>query len=373
MMNKSNRVSGRDKPTIIVPERQKRGPAPEIADDADMKSFRRKWAILNMILDTEDGYTIDELAEHFDVSPRTIRRDIGIFDMVFGGFDAQVEKWGRKRFTMERIPLGNKLGDETSGLTRDELMSFCIAQRLMSPLKGTSIDENMKSGCDKMRSCLRKSTLEQVDRLASFFYRPEFKRPYNAHAGRKISIILEALIDSRGLKFRYNEGENDEDRIYTVLPCAILYNEGFIYLVGYQYKDILNSDDESVKPRHWKLSRILAMKLTNIRFRPPEEFNAEDYSYGDLSPYLGDAPAVRVKVQFDPSVATFVKEQKLPWVKNPTQKRNGSLEGEMDVNPDGFVPWILSFGSSAEVIAPRSMRDRLSYELRAIRNKYAVD
>ena len=106
MKKKDNPSVDSGKPTIIVPRKQKSTSAPEIADDADMKSFRRKWAIINMVIDSEEGYTIEELAAHFGVSARTIRRDLGIFDVVFGGFDAQIEKWGKRRFTMEGIPLG---------------------------------------------------------------------------------------------------------------------------------------------------------------------------------------------------------------------------------------------------------------------------
>ncbi len=133
MKMKENLSPDAGKPTIIVPKKPKNNSAPEIADDADMKSFRRKWAIINMLIDSEDGYTIDELAAHFGVSARTIRRDLGIFKVVFNGFDEELEKWGKRRFSMEKIPIGSDNGSESKGLNREELLSFCVAQRLMGP------------------------------------------------------------------------------------------------------------------------------------------------------------------------------------------------------------------------------------------------
>lgn len=363
-------ISEDEKPRIIPVKKTKRGTAPEIADDADMKSFRRKWAIINMILDSNKGYTLEELAEHFNVSARTIRRDIGIFDVVFGGFDTEFEKWGKRRFTLERIPIGNKIGEATSGLSRDELIAFCVAQRLMNPLKGTVFGENMRSGCDKMRSCLRKPTLERVDDYASFFYRPEFKRPANSRYGRTIDLILNALLRSRALKIRYSLGGESDEHTYTILPCTFIYSDGFIYLVAYKYNDLVDSKNDSAKPHLWKLSRIRGVKLTNILFVPPKKFNPKKYFSGILSPYAGDEQQVRVKVRFDPAVVTYVKEQNLPWTKDPVKKRDGSLEGEMEVNPDGFVSWILSFGVKAEVLSPQSMREKVSDRVRRIHEVY---
>ena len=288
-----------------------------------------------------------------------IRRDIGIFDMVFGGL-MQVES-GKEAFYDGTHPARqNSATKHPADARRVDVVLH--AQRLMSPLKGTSIDENMKSGCDKCAVAFE-SRLEQVDRLASFFYRPEFKRPYNAHAGRNFHH-LEALIDSRGLKFRYNEGENDEDRIYTVLPCAILYNEALFTWSAINTKIFLIPTMNRSKPRHWKLSRILAMKprifvFVLLRNSMPRTIPTETF------PLFGRRPAVRVKVQFDPSVA-ISSRAKAPGL-NPTQSGTVPWRG-MDVNPDGLFldfEFRLIGGSHC----PGSMRDRLSYEP-AIRNKY---
>ena len=362
-----------EKPRIISVKKKKRGTAPEISEDADMKSFRRKWAIINMILDSNKGYTLEELAEHFNVSPRTIRRDIGIFDVVFGGFDAEFEKWGKRRFTLERVPIGNKIGEETSGLSRNELSAFCVAQRLMNPLKGTLFGESMRSGCDKMRSCLRKQTLEQVDSYASFFYRPEFKRPANSRYGRTIDLILNALLRSRALKIRYRLGADSNEHTYTIIPCTFLYSDGFIYLVAYKYSDLVDTKNNSARPCLWKISRIRGIKLTDISFVPPKKFNPRKYFSGILSPYTGKNELVSVKVRFDPVVVTYVQEQNLPWTKDPVKKKDGFLEGEMAVNPDGFISWILSFGSKAEVLSPSSMRGKISDLIRRMREIHDTD
>lgn len=362
------------KPTIIVPKKPKNNSAPEIADDADMKSFRRKWAIINMLIDSEDGYTIDELAAHFGVSARTIRRDLGIFKVVFNGFDEELEKWGKRRFSMEKIPIGSDNGSESKGLNREELLSFCVAQRLMGPLRGTAFGDNMRSGCDKMRRCLRKETLDRVDRLVSMFCRPEFKRPANNRSGRFINTIVSGLYHGRGLKILYYSVEAEKKKVYTVIPVKLLYNEGFIYLVGFRYNDVADSKNSNPRPYLWKLSRIHGVKLTGIQFRQPEKFEFDDYFSGIFSLELSRQRQIEVTVRFSTNVGPYLSERKLKWVKPPRLTKDGEGKdcyvGKIMAEPREFVKWILSFGENAEVLEPQRMRDRVRNEVRKICKAY---
>ena len=362
------------KPTIIVPKKPKNNSAPEIADDADMKSFRRKWAIINMLIDSEDGYTIDELAAHFGVSARTIRRDLGIFKVVFNGFDEELEKWGKRRFSMEKIPIGSDNGSESKGLNREELLSFCVAQRLMGPLRGTAFGDNMRSGCDKMRRCLRKETLDRVDRLVSMFCRPEFKRPANNRSGRFINTIVSGLYHGRGLKILYYSVEAEKKKVYTVIPVKLLYNEGFIYLVGFRYNDVADSKNLNPRPYLWKLSRIHGVKLTGIQFRQPEKFEFDDYFSGIFSLELSRQRQIEVTVRFSTNVGPYLSERKLKWVKPPRLTKDGEGKdcyvGKIMAEPREFVKWILSFGENAEVLEPQRMRDRVRNEVRKICKAY---
>ncbi len=372
MKTQENSAVDSGKPTIIVPKEPKNTIAPEIADDADMKSFRRKWAIINMVIDSEDGYTIEELAAHFGVSPRTIRRDLGIFDVVFNGFDSTLEKWGKRRFTMEGIPIGSDHGDESRGLNREELVAFCVAQRLMGPLRGTAFGDNMRSGCDKMRHCLRKDTLERVDRLVSMFCRPEFKRPANNRSGRFINTIVSGLYHGRGLKILYYSVELERRKVYTVIPVRLLYNDGFIYLVAYKYNDVADSKNDDPRPYLWKLSRIHGVKLTTIQFRHPENFEFDKYFNGIFSLDQSHRDQITVKVRFHRKVVSYLNELNLKWVKKlePVDKEKDFYVGQLSAEPEAFVRWILSFGESAEVLEPREMCNRVKDELRAVCRSY---
>lgn len=372
MKKKDNPSVDSGKPTIIVPRKQKSTSAPEIADDADMKSFRRKWAIINMVIDSEEGYTIEELAAHFGVSARTIRRDLGIFDVVFGGFDAQIEKWGKRRFTMEGIPLGGGYDAEPRGLNREELVSFCVAQRLMGPLRGTAFGDNMRTGCDKMRSCLRKDTLDRVDRLVSMFCRPEFKRPANSRSGRYINTIISGLYHGRGLKIRYYNAELGKCKVHTVIPVEFLYTDGFIYLVAYKYDDVADPDNVNPRPYLWKMSRIHGVKLTGIQFRNPEKFDFDKHFSGIFSLDQSPRDQVEVKIRFTEQAATYVLEQNLKWVSPPapTKEKNEDgrpyYTGKLMAEPEAFVKWVLGFGTSAVVLDPPEVCSLVQEELKSV-------
>lgn len=359
---KKTRLPIEERPTIISTKKSRHRAMPSIDEDAEMKSFRRKWAIINMIRDAKNGYTIEELAEHFKVSPRTIRRDIGIFDEIFGGFDAENEKWGKKRFSLERIPFDGK----NSGLNREELVAFCVAQRLMEPLKGTAFGDSMKSGCEKIRRCLKESTVERADKVASFFYRSEYRRPHNRRTGHVIGEILKAMLSSCGLRIRYFSVQEGKDETCSVLPYTFLYNEGIFYLVGY------SSKTSSVD--FWKMNRIRAVRITDTRFVPPEKFDVHKYVNGGLFPSVGSEPTTRVKIRFAPSVVRYIREQNLSSIKKQTDRHDGSLDIEMKVVPgEEFIHWIMGFGTTAEVLEPANVRNAVFNEIKSVKESYASE
>jgi proteasome accessory factor B len=117
--------------------------------------------------------------------------------------------------------------------------------------------------------------------------------------------------------------------------------------------------------RTFSIDRIKEVVNTNETFTYPADFNPDRLTDGSFGIY--EAPGARpfkVCVSFKESLREYITTRR--W--HPTQKfstiKDGTFTMEVHLtNTDEFIPWILQFGSEAEVLEPRSLRDKIRQEL----------
>lgn len=350
-----------------VPKRRGRPRKPDAKYPtvADMKSFRRKWSMIDMLVhpdqDHPDGYTVDEMAELFDVTSRTIRRDLKILDDIFGGLDVKRVRWGLKRYYLERIPFG----EGGTAITREELVALCIARLLMRPFRGTPLATAIDSGFQKLLSCLSKESVDYAEKVSSFFLQFSYNADLTENQAEILTTLFSAMEKREVVKFTYFSVNSREVKVYEVHPYSFIYDKGFIYLLGYNCK--------KDRFQHWKLNRFKKAESLNVPFQEDHHFDLESYSDKAINMFLCDDDPVRVRVIFSSRCALDVKEQGLAVIKKKRFRKDGSLEVEMMVDPSpAFVNWILSFGDNAKVMSPRSVRAQILEEANKLAARYRL-
>src|SRR5262249_10269232 len=140
-------------------------------------------------------------------------------------------------------------------------------------------------------------------------------------------------------------------------PYHLTLFNGGLYLVGHCHLR------EAV--RTFAVERMRSVELTRARFVVPADFDSERYLEGAWGILRGDLVSVRVVVAR--SLAPYIRERL--W--HPSQKlrelSDGRVEMTLSVADTLEVRrWILGLGVEAEVLMPRSLRDALSIEARAL-------
>lgn len=164
--------------------------------------------------------------------------------------------------------------------------------------------------------------------------------PLGADLGEGAELLGElfgAISDRRKVAFVYRDSPR------PVEPYGIAHRRGHWYLVG-------NTPDGE---RMYRVDRIENLEVGERpnAFEKPKGFDIK--TAVDSQPWeAGSDPVVRTKVTFDPEVAWWAaRSLGLP-------EPRAELTTTVDVaNRDAFVGWILSFGSSAEVLEPMEMRE----------------
>lgn len=283
----------------------------------------RLMGILTILL-RQDKVTAPELAERFEVSRRTINRDIE--DICKAGIPV-ITTQGRGGGVS--IAEGYKM-DKTL-LTEEEL------QAVLTGLKGfdsVSKTSHLTSLTEKLSGNTGQAIFDDVILidLASYAKTPLI---------HKIDVIKNAIRDQRLISFRYFYEKGESER--TIEPYRIVFKWSAWYVLGYCLQR------EGV--RLFKLNRLCDLETSSKRFAP-RELPAREL---DFDGHFTEG-RIRLKALFEASEQYRLIEEY--GIGSYTVEKDHRLRLERDfVSYKNMLEWILSFGDKAEVLAPEELRE----------------
>ncbi|MGA7698806.1 MAG: WYL domain-containing protein [Thermoguttaceae bacterium] len=313
----------------------------------------RQWVLLKTLCARRQGATVQELAAEMSVGEKTIRRDIEAFQIVGFPVIETSGQFGRKSYRI--APERNQPG---MAFAFDEAIALYLGRRFLEPLAGTMFWEAAQRAFKKIRSTLGKEALKYVDRFAAVFHQTMVGASDYSQKAALIDDLMVAIEDRRAVFITYQSLRATEPVTYDIYPYGLTYHRSSLYLVGHapQHDEI----------RHWKVDRIEEVKLEELRFNRPEDFDLSEHFARSFGVFHGDG-AVHVKVHFSPTVARYVQESKWHASQKITKEQDGGLLAEFDLgDTEEIMRWILSFGRHAEVVEPEELRHTIGREALAM-------
>lgn len=293
--------------------------------------------ILSVLLQ-QDMVTAPCLAERFEVSRRTINRDIE--DLCRAGIPiVTMPGAGGGISIMENYKV-----DRTVFTTR-EMQDILAGLRSLDSISGTNqygllMEKLSASGSDFMAG--NQSVL--ID-LSSW---------YKADLAPKIEIIRAAIDGRQELEFLYfspkKEGKRRIESYYLIFRWSSWYVWGWCT----SCRDF----------RLFKLNRMAELRLSGAGFEPrkvplPDLKNERIFPGG-----------IRVKAVFEPECKwRLVEEFGLDCFE---EQEDGKLLFHADyTDQDNLISWLLTFGDRAELLEPENIRKELRELIEAMRKRYA--
>ena len=281
--------------------------------------------ILSILLQKEKC-TAPELAEKFEVSRRTINRDIdalckaGIPVSTLQGAGGGI-----------RIMEGYRM-DRTL-LTSRDMQMILAGLRSLDSVSGSSyyaqLMEKLQAGASDFVSG-RDSMLIDL----SSWYKESF--------APKISLIQDAIEERRQIAFHYFAPGGESVRMAE--PYYLIFKWSSWYVWGWCRK----REDF----RMFKLNRMEELKKTEEKF-VPKQVPMPDLSNERIFP-----ANIRVKVLFEPDAKWRLVEEFGPHCFK--EQEDGRLLFEMDYTDESsLMGWLLTFGEKARVLEPAEVREKL--------------
>ena len=295
--------------------------------------------ILSVLLQKEK-MTAPELAERFEVSRRTINRDIE--DLCKAGIPIQTSQGtGGGISIMEGYRLDRTI------LTSKDMQMILAGLRSLDSVSGSSyycqLMEKIRTGSSEFISG-RDSIL--ID-LSSW---------YGDSLTPKIETIQDAIESRRLVRFQYYAPSGESER--TVEPYFLVFRWSSWYLWGWckDRKDF----------RMFKLNRMDRIQKTD------ERFECRNIGMPDLSNEKIFPGGIKVKVLFEPDQKWRLVEEFGP--KCFTEYDDGRLLFTGDYTDLGnLITWLMTFGDKAEVFEPREAREAISQMVKRMMKIYKED
>lgn len=289
-----------------------------------------------VLLTQHPRLTAPQLAERFEVSPRTIRRDVealcqaGVPVVTAQGYGGGIS-----------IAPGYRL--DLSALSRRELPAILAGARGMGRLL---------PGTDDAGLLARLGRREPLPPEAPDIDLGGFDLPA---LSRLVGLLSDAIRERRLVRFLYYAPGGATRR--TVEPCRLLYRYSAWYLSAWC---TLRQDF-----RTFKLARMAGARLLEETFLP-RELPPEKAPFGE---YLA-RENYTLLARFAPEAEYRLVEEYGPGCFR-REPEGGLLFRRSFAGYENMAQWVLSFGAAAQVLAPPELRRDLLRQARAMAEFYS--
>lgn len=281
--------------------------------------------------------TASELATHFEVSKRTILRDIDTLTAA-----------GIPIYTSQGKGGGISILD--GYVLNKAIISEHEQNQILFALQGLSATQNIETDSIlvKLKSLFEKSDTSWIE--------VDFSRWGNSTTDKtKFELLKNAIIRKQALTFNYSSsyGVTSNRRIY---PLKLIFKAKSWYLQAFC---LPNENYRTFKINRIRNIEVQAETFNGMNFQIPEIEAPDDPS----------SCLINVKLLFSPYAAYRVYDEfdEKDMIKN----EDGSFIVNIKLPNDYWLyDYILSFGDSIEVLEPQSVRDEVVKQVDQIKKKY---
>jgi predicted DNA-binding transcriptional regulator YafY len=291
----------------------------------------------------------DDLAKHFEVTVRTIYRDVSALS------EAGVPVVGEAGVGYSLVK-GYHLPPVM--FTAEEALALFVGGEMVKQFADASMADPMASALMKIRSVLPRERQDDLDRAAQATAIYGAPRLPSGIDQRTLLPIQQAIVSRRVLRMAYRAKARVEDTPREVEPLGVTYYGGSWYLVAWCRL--------RVDFRSFKLERVRKLEVLGERFASRPDFSLRTFMERAMS--AEDTTSARL--WFSNEAIERARRESFAGITAEEPKRGG-WEVEMKTfSLEWLSHWVLSFGAGAEALAPAELRQLVRDQALAVAQKY---
>ncbi len=306
-----------------------------------MNRIDRLSAIL-IQLQSKQVVRAQEIADRFDISLRTVYRDIRALEEAGVPVGAEA---GVGYFLMEGYNL------PPVKFSKEEAGAILMASKLAEKQTDRSIKKHLYDALLKIRAALKveeKEYLESIENNIEVLHLPESLLNNPGFPDNFLTDIQSALAQKKVINFDYYASYRDEFTNRDVEPLNLSYYSRHWHLIGYcRLRKSL---------RDFRSDRIMKLRTTDKTFDPSVHVDYRSY----LDNIMSGSDLQEVVVRFSRKLARYIDEQKyyMGFVERTKTPEYEEMKF-MTAHLEGFAHWLLQFSDEAQIVSPCSLQERV--------------
>ncbi|WP_026714792.1 helix-turn-helix transcriptional regulator [Flavobacterium daejeonense] len=305
--------------------------------DETPKRFDRIVAIL-IQLQSKKIVKAQELANRFEVSLRTIYRDIRTLEA--SGVPIYSEAGvGYALMDGYRLP--------PVMFTREEASSFIAAEKLMQKFTDVTLGNHYASAMYKLKAVLRSDDKDWVSNIESNVLMQSSEKLFNDKSPNTLATIFESIAEKTQVILSYEAFNSDEITERKIEPVGVFHDNNNWYMLGYCH---LRKDY-----RQFRADRVHEIKKTEIPF---------SLEHDALETYLDkskEIPTTKIRILIDKKISKYLTSDR-KYYGFVSEKEIGDKIEMTFMSRDtmeGFSRWYMMFGDYASILEPASLKTRI--------------
>jgi len=287
-------------------------------------------------LQSKKRVTAQEMADRFNISLRTVYRDVKALD------ESGVPVIGEAG-TGYSIMEGYRLPPVM--FSQEEASALLLGAKLAEQFTDGSVKRHFNAALYKIKAVLRSTDKEYVDSLTDHIAILNRRAPAIESSQQCLSLLQQAIVNRRVVYLNYHSPLTEETTQRDIEPFGLIFYSSAWHLLAWcrmrnGYRD-------------FRLSRMLNVTLRDETFDGSAHPSVQDY----INTIKADMELQEVLVRFDKQVVKYLHEQKyLNGFISEEDLGNTVRMKFLTDSLDYFGRWLLMFVDKVTVEAPDDLR-----------------
>jgi predicted DNA-binding transcriptional regulator YafY len=301
-------------------------------------------------LQSKKRVTAQEIADRFNMSLRTVYRDIKALDE--SGVPV-IGEAGSGYTIMEGYRLPPVM------FTQEEAAALLLGGKLAAHMTDASVKKHFETALFKIKAVLRTTDKEQMDMLSDHIEIIRSRIPEEEAPSQHLAALQKAIADKRSIFILYHSNYNEEVSERVIEPIGLCHYSANWHLIGWcrlrnGYRD-------------FRVNRIKRLQLKDEQFDISVHPSLQDY----IKTMASSHALHEVVLRFDKDVVKYMQNQKYwyGFVREEEEKDfirmyfvTGSLQG--------LARWLLMFTNAVRVESPAPLLTMMQEYSAEIKDHY---
>ena len=247
-----------------------------------------------------------------------------------------------------------------------EALTLSLAEQYLEPLMPKASYKRIGIYFDRANTVLKEQSPKLINRWRQRVrVLPEmlrFKRPQINNDVEQ--ALYEAAFEGKQIKAQYRKRGESESNLRHIHPLGIVMKGSINYL-------ICMMDEDKKNPRYLPMHRFLRVEILNEKVREPKGFDLDEFTHTNNLSFEYSKKLYTFQAIFDYTTAAHLIETPLNSSQKTIRQSDGRLlvSGRM-TDTLQFEQWLMSFGSSVEIISPKKLRNKFKKLAEDLTKKY---